>query len=363
MACSKTKREIETGSDAEKETLCIPCKLDGDHKPAVKYCLDCNEPICQQCVDSHRRIKQIKNHKLVDHMTEDTLKLSKFLSTAIQCPKHIDKTIELECKDHAVMCCLTCATVDHRNCQHVLEVAGPAAHANMDSVTQNLMTNLTSAYTHMESIVNRYKKDNDKIQTEIRDTIPKQLQALRKRIDDKLNEMETRMLTASKTKAQQSSTHAILEIKKWDNHMESVTDARQLLQTAKGNGSATHLYITINKIQKTLDNIDDDIAGQGPRISTPIIGFKPGQLLQSISIAKPDQLASIESKLLTTTLPQYKPMKRWHGQTLSLNNPPKKQNQYWHGIHDDFQHFDIEDNEVNFQNLEFEYDYEEECGW
>ena len=192
MACSKVNYEVERGSDVDKEipAWCATCKSDGLTNAAVKFCLDCKVPVCQLCVDSHRRIPQIKSHKLVDDITKDTLKLAAWLTTAIQCPKHWDKTIELECKNHDVMCCLTCATVDHRNCQQAVEIACQARNTNMDSVTQNLMNDLASAQTQMRHIAQQHETGDKEIQSQADDAIPKKLKYLRKCIDDKLNEME-----------------------------------------------------------------------------------------------------------------------------------------------------------------------------
>ena len=65
MAHSKNVEELtlNSGSDSEKD-LCEACEVFREYRPAVKFCLDCIQPICQLCVDSHRRIKLIQGHKL-----------------------------------------------------------------------------------------------------------------------------------------------------------------------------------------------------------------------------------------------------------------------------------------------------------
>ena len=306
MACSKTSREIETGSDAEKETLCIPCKLDGDHKPAVKYCLDCNEPICQHCVDSHRRIKQIKNHKVVDNMTEDTLKLAAFLSTTIKCPKHSDKTIELVCKDHDVMCCLKCATVYHRNCRQVLEISEKAESTNIDSITQDLINHLTSASGHMTKIVKQHENAHAAVHDQVNDKIPGQLQDLRKRMTHFLDELERHILAAAKTEKAKLTANAIQEIERWGSQIKVAADASQLLTTVHKSGSRIHQYIAINKVQKTLGNIDGEISRQGNQVVAPFIVVCYSHAVQSFLKASPDQIASLVVQNGFTKLGQYK---------------------------------------------------------
>ena len=306
MACSKIKQEVEIGSEVEKDILCAACKSDGDHKPAVKYCLDCNEPICQHCVDSHRRIKQIKGHTLVDHVTEDTLKLAEFLSTTIKCPKHSDKTIELQCKDHNVMCCLTCATVDHRNCRQVLEVSGQAASTNIDSITQDLINDLTSACGHMKKIVKQHENANAAVHDQVTDKIPGQLQDLRKRINHFLNELERRILAATETEKAKLTANANQEIERWSSQIKLAADASQLLKTVHKSGSRIHQYIAVNNVQNTLGNIDGEISCQGNQVVAPSIVFNYGQSFQTILNASPPQIASLTVQNGFTQLGQYR---------------------------------------------------------
>ena len=65
MVLSEHTLDVETCSDDEKDRVCNACETDAVIRPAIKYCLDCNQAICKNCVDCHRRIKQIKDHKLV----------------------------------------------------------------------------------------------------------------------------------------------------------------------------------------------------------------------------------------------------------------------------------------------------------
>ena len=75
MALSKKMEDLTLlGSDTIKGDICAACALEGQYR-AVKFCLDCNQPLCQLCVDSHRRIKQIQGHKLVDYKNEDSINM------------------------------------------------------------------------------------------------------------------------------------------------------------------------------------------------------------------------------------------------------------------------------------------------
>ena len=203
------------------------------------------------------------------------------------------------------MCCLICATVIHRNCRYVLDVAGQAAITDMDAITQNLISDLTSAKAHMRNIVKQHVKSNEAIRFQIDEEIPKQLNDLRKRIDDKLSEMETLILSAAKTEGKKEITDSVSQFGWLNKNMKAATDACHLLQTIADNGSDAHLYIAINKFQKTLDNMYDGVLFHGRHVFIPSIEMHPTDLLHCLASRNATNLASLIVKTSSIPLTQY----------------------------------------------------------
>lgn len=281
MALSKPQTAVRSVDHSEKETICGACKADGDTRPAVKYCLDCNQPICQTCVDSHRRIKQISVHKLVDHTKEDAVNVGQFLSRCLACPNHPDKNVELICKNHDIMCCITCATVGHRDCRQVLEVATQAAGANMSINTQHFIKHLDAAKKHMEEIVKQHQKNNQDLQSQISCTIPKQVQEMKANVTEALDKLSKLVLSESKELGMQEVNECEAEINKWCSHIKDVEDACKLLTTVRQNGSDIHVYVAVNNAKKTLAEIDRHISSLGQHLTNSSVLFEDGQILQN----------------------------------------------------------------------------------
>ena len=44
---------------------CNPCLEENEEAEATSFCLECNEHLCETCCKSHKRLKILKNHKVV----------------------------------------------------------------------------------------------------------------------------------------------------------------------------------------------------------------------------------------------------------------------------------------------------------
>ena len=303
---SKEAVTLETGSDSVKDSLCVPCLDVGDHRQAVKFCIDCAHLICHNCEDYHRRFKQMKEHKLVDISATEDLKLSQKLSNLLICPNHPDKTVELVCKNHDTLCCLTCATVSHRGCQSVVELAKEALDLKQGNSADELKNHLTAAKDHMTNIVKQHEQCQEACIASADETIPKKLQELKFKMNQAFAVLEESILRErSKQKENIVSKHEE-EKAKWAEHLKAIEEAVNLLSSVQQNGSPSHLYIVANKLQKTIKDVDAAIASQGRKVQTKNISLQVGSDLQNVLSSKPNRLADLNVTDATRTLVEYK---------------------------------------------------------
>ena len=320
--CGKLVNDVSLGSDTEKRDLCGACAVDGEYRPALKFCLDCSQPICQTCVDYHRRIKLLQRHKLVDNKNDEAVKVAKTLSSCLACPNHADKTIEFICIDHDAFCCSTCATVNHRGCRQVREVAALAQIAPDISTT---MTHLNDAKSAIEGIVKLRQKNNDAVQEQVSKTIPKQIQEMKASIMKTFDELEkyllreTKRLTGSLRDYPKDS-----EIVRWQSRIKTITEASDLISAAQQNGTDVHKYIAAKNTEKKLADIDDSIC-QAKELNFDGLSFSFDKttFLQNASVeittnrAVTRSLADIDREMQAT----YMPGKKQTGRTPQIPNP------------------------------------------
>ena len=184
---SQPNREIYTSSDAEKTTSCSACLSTGEDRSAVKFCLDCSQPICQQCVDAHGRINTIRNHKLVENVNSEATKLAAAFSSLLVCSNHPEKNVELICKDHDVICCITCATVSHRNCRHLSEIASEANAQVKSSVLLDASRHLEATKRQIDEIITVHRTHNKMVESQRTVDIPMKVREMKRHVIDRLD--------------------------------------------------------------------------------------------------------------------------------------------------------------------------------
>ena len=278
------KQEVDTSSDVEKIVLCGACLSANENRPAVKFCLDCSQPICQQCVDSHGKINQIRNHKLVDKVDDESAKIAALVSSCLSCANHPDKNVELVCKDHDVMCCITCVTVGHRNCRQVSEIVSEAKALIASSGVQDVSKHLDAAKSHIDQIMTLHRRHNQTVESQREVTIPMQVRELKKYVLETLDALEERVQLECDTLALQEINRGLVEMGKWELPMKKVKKAINILQIAQQSGSDVHVYVAINNIRKTLTDIDRIIANLGNRVVRRSVLFEEGKALRDTCV-------------------------------------------------------------------------------
>ena len=287
MALSKSLQELAIGSDVEKGELCGACKIDGDYRQAVEFCLDCNQPICQTCVDCHRRIKQKQGHKLMEN-TPEAVRAAQVLSACLICPNHPDKNIELICRNHDTLCCSTCATVNHRDCRQVKEVATESVENTPHKRDlRDIMSRLVDVQKHAENLMKEHQKNKQDIQFQISAIIPKQIQEMRASLNNTLDNLEKQLLLEAHNLGMKKIGKDDEEISRWAAHIRAVNDGVTKLDVSKRTGTPMHKYIAAQTAKQALNKANDAIRKQGKELKLKNVSFsfKKSKLLKNASIS------------------------------------------------------------------------------
>ena len=118
-------REIEAAKvikKANSNTVCEDCISD---PPAVSYCIDCEEFICIDCNELHKKKRKLLDHKVinVNNLTISSL-LEKFTKPSL-CPRHTKEPLDLYCKECCTISCRLCVLTNHsgHTCTDIDQIA------------------------------------------------------------------------------------------------------------------------------------------------------------------------------------------------------------------------------------------------
>ncbi|KAJ8305064.1 hypothetical protein KUTeg_017383, partial [Tegillarca granosa] len=166
-----------------KEKLCDPCKSMNDDATAVSWCHDCNEALCEMCVNVHKRLKMSKDHDLknIDELEDAPYSHVK---------NHKGKNVEAFCRDHNQPCCATCVAIHHRKCDHVTTLEEAANGILESEELSDLLKRLKCTSVLNQEII-KEKRENIKILEDKKCDIQKELQETRQNIIDSFDKLQS----------------------------------------------------------------------------------------------------------------------------------------------------------------------------
>jgi hypothetical protein len=107
--------EMEKLPDEILKLLCSPCKRKGRNQEADKYCTDCHDYYCSECVNFHEDIPALSGHNILDKsQVQQKTRVGFPVAPTEKCERHRFKPVDMYCQNHDDVGCSTCMAVDHR---------------------------------------------------------------------------------------------------------------------------------------------------------------------------------------------------------------------------------------------------------
>ena len=142
--------EIEAATIIAKANSSTPIACEGcmtDPPPSVAYCVDCEEFICNDCEDMHKRKRKLFHHELL-HI--NYLNISSLLTKTKPsfCLRHPKEPLDLYCQVCCTITCRLCVLTGHVG--HTCTDLDQVADSNKQELQQCLLP-LTTAISDLQS--------------------------------------------------------------------------------------------------------------------------------------------------------------------------------------------------------------------
>ncbi|XP_060566560.1 uncharacterized protein LOC132725439 isoform X2 [Ruditapes philippinarum] len=186
---AKTTFSASTGSDEDFFLFCIPCDRDGARVPAKCYCSTCKEHLCDTCYKHHKKQTPSRHHILIDQDSMPTTPSVPIVKGEFDsCDDHEDEQLKFYCKEHDIVACSVCVTLNHRLCN--VEYIPKLSKHILDS------KELNETMSEMKALEDSYKSQIKRVKDEMKaisqnhNGVIKAIHHFRKEINTRLDEME-----------------------------------------------------------------------------------------------------------------------------------------------------------------------------
>jgi hypothetical protein len=237
--------------------LCDLCLESNRTVHAEKYCSECEQKVCAECIESHRRFKSLKSHHFID-LSSIGARIPP--SSKINCEIHTDVQIDYFCTQHDVVCCRACIPDSHSSCKTVI----PLDFASKDVKNSFLLSDTLKELDNMTQTLQKIagnRDDNKKLLEQKKSLIIKQISAAKSKLLKHLDDIEKRLITEVAS-VQEKNEEKIKREKDEISELTSVLkENKQDLEFLKHHGSNNQIFLALRKqmtnAQKTDNKIHD----------------------------------------------------------------------------------------------------------
>ena len=242
----KSEKSSYSSISNKADHPCSPCVREKKIVESTSFCKDCNEKLCQQCVQFHKKFQVLRTHtivNIVDHLAvkkAEKQEKKQVHKVDVRCKHHRGKLIEMFCPEHDEVGCKVCMAINHKGCpkpEYVVDKCEGVAHGNE---LMGIKKDLHSMKIQVADLKLQRKGDLKRL-TQEKDKILNTLSEFRKTVNDILDKLEREIKGKLHTKFDEDSTAIKNDINKCE---EMVAKTEGLLEKIRlGPESHTFVYM------------------------------------------------------------------------------------------------------------------------
>ena len=188
----KLKREaavLKMKQQASAEATCGSCE---EVYTLEAYCHDCSSSICANCVDSHKKLKPLKRHKVVSLQSVRSSQRSITWKLSY-CSKHDGEIVRFYCFGCSSLICSECIKYHKEHKWEPLDVAAEAEKAEIKCLIPQMddsISPITEAIQEVSSVIEDVAVNKDQLKKRITELFDKIAKVVAKRRQELLEEVD-----------------------------------------------------------------------------------------------------------------------------------------------------------------------------
>ncbi|XP_045202942.2 uncharacterized protein LOC123556356 [Mercenaria mercenaria] len=250
---------IKSGSDELQNTiLCDVCDKGEKQCKAEGFCVDCQEYLCKECCDYHKKLKVLQSHVLQDINTisKTTYKAKGKRICEEKCSSHSDRVIEFFCQSCDQLGCTICITTQHNKCSSLHHIPDIVAELKETDEYKGLLDALKETAMKLEQNKAKYETNVEK-KTYYRERAKYAIKKHR----DEMNQLFDSFEKQVESELDSMDIYNADLLKSILGRQESVTLDFQAINTSLEHNTQNmcKLFIAMKKAKQELETVQDKI--------------------------------------------------------------------------------------------------------
>ena len=236
--------------------VCESCEE--DCAVSVAYCRDCDDLLCQECWDMHRKMKMSRSHftfaidDLKKKTQNDILEMLPSLTSSVPlCPDHDDQKLGFYCTQCAVPVCVGCIISRHKG--HPVKEVNEQVNQNKKVILEGVKT-LPEKKKQLEKVIKTIDDEKKKlkaVKSKGDEIIHEAFTKLCHLIDQREQELLTKNMEIATTK----ETHLSIQKEGFQHLLESMSHCHSLASIATSQYTDVQLLSIAQTLQDRADTL------------------------------------------------------------------------------------------------------------
>ncbi|KAL3892009.1 hypothetical protein ACJMK2_004249 [Sinanodonta woodiana] len=261
---SKVERSCEVCSNSSH----------GDVNVAKKFCVTCEEFMCNDCALYHKSMKMSKCHQMTTtDAWECNPESSVRCTEEFGCLEHDNEDIKFYCKNHGIACCGTCTYLYHNTCKDVFELKQNLPDLLEEMNPHKIMEELQTLEDHLGNFLGMNKEEISIMESKITN-ISAKIAEIRKKINRMLDDIEMMV----KTEGDRIYEDWMIRKQEQNHQCQSLINAVRssyaLLETVNRHGSARKKFFVASKMMNQLLSYNEQVRERFGRVEHMKINIK-----------------------------------------------------------------------------------------
>ena len=220
----------------------IKCGTCEEELPAVTWCIDCENSLCQNCDDMHKKWKAFKSHKLI--AVKEVIQNPKLILSTPEkpeaCKNHNRQSLDLYCKTCHSLICRDCTLKDHPRETHDFDFIDDVVDKEREKIKQataplkRLLEQVRKVEKRIEDCEQQIDIKSEGNAKKIKDAYDEVYRLLKQQEEEALEKVNTIKMSFKKTLAIQKENakfieNQLIKCEEFSNDAISTNRTRQLL--------------------------------------------------------------------------------------------------------------------------------------